>query len=81
MQCDQLIVAVERLGMSGLNRPERVVLWVDVRDVNDAWDICERFLRGMKQLEHKPGLGDKYYSAVPDFDSAAFADLFAALQT
>jgi len=76
-ESDQKIVAIERLGMCGLNRPERVVLWENVSDVNDAWDICERILRGLTQLEHEPGFGDKYYSAV---ESAAFADLFAALR-
>ena len=46
-ETDRTKIAIERLGTAfgGLNRPEVVVMWEDVRDVHRAWEITRDYLR------------------------------------
>ena len=41
------IVLIDRLGQafSGLNRPQKVILWAPVSDMHRAWDIVREYLR------------------------------------
>jgi len=89
-ESEQKIVAIERLSNAhgGLNRPERVVMWEHVTDVNHAWDLTQEYLRGRIYeslgFVHESGFGDKFYSSsstdVQSRLAEKFADVFATMR-
>ena len=73
---DQTKVFIERLGAAfgGLNKPEIVILFELVKDVNKAWDQVQDYLRGRRNalagkgcrngvaIRQETSLGDNFYS-------------------
>jgi hypothetical protein len=66
-------VAIERLGQQfgGLNKPELVIMWEEVSDMNKAWELVRDYLHGhfwvrteTSRPEFKPEarFGDNYFS-------------------
>ena len=70
---DCLKLRIEHLGQQfgGLNRPERVVMWQEVRDMHLAWEMLQSYLRnhmytttetGRPEFKHEMQFGDNYFS-------------------
>ena len=70
---DCLKLKIEHLGQQfgGLNRPERVVMWQEVRDMHLAWEMLQSYLRnhmytttetGRPEFKHEMQFGDNYFS-------------------
>ena len=72
-ETDRTKIAIERLGTAfgGLNRPEVVVMWEDVRDVHKAWEITRDYMRNAlfvptstrrPEIQQEYPLGDNFFS-------------------
>ena len=70
---DCLKLKIEHLGQQfgGLNRPERVVMWQEVRDMHLAWEMLQSYLRNhmytetetdRPEFKHEMQFGDNYFS-------------------